>query len=452
MKNLREYIEESLLDKMSDLAKAQDKAIIQEIKNWVKTNVRKGSGRIKIDSKTGVVTLPSNTSVNIQCPIASNVSFEEFEPESMWISSATEEDIATICKNIDKKHAYTLRLQYLEAQTLPKELDGMCGGLTIGIIRHDLDFNDLNLHLSNFGIEGSNIKVTGTKNVNIISKNYDYLTISGVSMMDDLGVIDGPKSDLSLNKVRGKKTMLRNLKNINKLTLKDCSEFDLSKCNCNYLYLWGIDDSFNYDFLPKTLNTLNIKTTEAYDSFDLSKIKSKVEKLIINDAQVDLNVSSDERNILYDFGSMTANKVDEIPNSLIEYIKKNAKSVKDFDGMANGKDYIILSRSIWGKDGKKLEVMSYFKNFQKVEVDRTSLNRGIEIETEGWVSSWSKDTIGRWTKYFDGGHQGLGHRPMEAEPERFYKNKNNVYYIDYYMIFEIPEGFKPFIEKIMVEA
>lgn len=456
MISLAEYIKESLLDKMGDLAKAQDKAIIQEIKNWVKTNIRKGSGRIKIDSKTGAITLPSNTNIDIQCPVANNVYFEEFEPGNMWVSNATEEDIATICRKIDKKHEYTLRLQYLKAQSLPKELDGMRGELTIDEIRQDLDFNNINLYLSNFSIEGEgrNIKVVGTKNINIISKNYDYLTISGVSMMDDFGVIYGPKAELSLNRVRGKKTLLHNLKNINKLTLKDCSEFDLSKCNCNYLYLWGIDDSFNYDFLPKKLNTLNIKTTEEYGSFDLSKIKSKVEKLIINDSQVDLNVSPDERNVLYDFGSMIANKnkIDEIPHSLIEYIEKNAKSIKDFDGMTNGKDYITLSRSVFAKDSKKLEVISYFKNFQKVEVDRSSMNRGVEIETEGWVSSWDKNTAGKWTNYSDGGLQGLGHRPMEAEPERFYKNKGNVYYIDHYMIFEIPEGFKPFIEKIMIEA
>lgn len=455
MISLEKYIKESLLDKMGDLAKAQDKAIIQEIKNWVKTNIRKGSGRIKIDSKTGAVTLPSNTSINIHCPIANNVYFEEFEPESMWLFDATEEDLAAICGKIDKKHEYGLRLQYLEAKTFPEELDGMSGELSIDTIRHDLDFNDINLHLSSFCIEGRDIKVAGTKNINIISSgNYDYFTISGVTMMDDLGVIDGPKSKLFLNKVRGKKTLLCNLKSINTLTLEDCSEFDLSKCDCNYLYLWGIDDSFNYDFLPKKLNTLNIRTTEEYSSFDLSKIKSKVENLIINDSQVDLNVSPEERNVLYDFGSMTANKnkIDEIPQSLIEYIEKNAKSIKDFDGMTNGKDYITLSKSAWKKDGGKLEVISYFKNFQKVEVDRSALNRGIEIETEGWVSSWRKDSMGRWTKYFEGGSQGLGHKPLEAEPERFYKNKNNVYYIDHYMIFEIPAGFKPFIEKIMVEA
>jgi hypothetical protein len=215
------------------------------------------------------------------------------------------------------------------------------------------------------------------------------------------------------------------------------------------LRLEGIDDSFNYDLLPKKLESLVIETSEDYSSFDLSKIKSKVEFLKINGAQVDLNVSPEEREALYDFGSMQSGKVNEVPSNLINYIAKNAKQVKDFDAMENGRDYITLSRRLHKKGSKEFEDMSYFENFQKVEKDRSAMGRGIEIETEGWVSSWSKDTDHKWQKYKAGGYQGRGIRPTEAEPKRFYKNKGDVYYIDYYMIFEIPSSFKPFIERIM---
>jgi hypothetical protein len=448
MLSLKEYVKESLLDSPNKIIKKQDKAFIQEVKNWVKTNVSKGSGRIKVDPKTGEITLPSNTYVNIKCPVVKGATFAAFEPNNIWLTGATETDIASICKNIDKKHEYSLRSQYMEASRLPEELDGMSGELMIEKIRHKLDFNNINLTLSKFYIE-CNGKVSGTKNINLISKHNNYFYINDAIMEDDLGVIDAPKGEFVLRRVRGKKSLLSGLKNIMSLTLDKCSEFDLSKCNCEYLRLEGIDDSFNYDLLPKKLESLVIETSEDYSSFDLSKIKSKVEFLKINGAQVDLNVSPEEREALYDFGGMQSGKVNEVPSNLINYIAKNAKQVKDFDAMENGRDYITLSRRLHKKGSKEFEDMSYFENFQKVEKDRSAMGRGIEIETEGWVSSWSKDANHKWQKYKAGGYQGFGNRPTEAEPKRFYKNKGDVYYIDYYMIFEIPSSFKPFIERIM---
>lgn len=448
MKKLKQYLKESLLDNEKDLINRVDKAFIQEVKNWVKTNVSKDKGRIKVDPKTGEITLPSNTYVNIKCPVVRGATFAAFEPNNIWLTDATETDIASICKNIDKKHEYSLRSQYMKASRLPEELDGMSGELIIDKIRHNLDFNNISLTLSKFYIE-CNGKVSGTKNVNLISKFNNYFNIDDAKMEDDLGVIDAPKGEFTLRRVRGKKSLLGGLKNIKSLTLDKCSEFDLSKCNCEYLRLEGIDDSFNYNLLPKQLKSLIIETSEDYSSFDLSKIKSKVEFLKINGSQVDLNVSPEEREVLYDFGSMQSNKVKEVPNSLINYIAKNAKQVNDFDAMENGRDYITLSRRLHEKGSKKFEDMSYFENFQKVEKDRSAMGRGIEIETKGWVSSWNKDADHKWQKYKVGGYQGYGNRPTEAEPKRFYKNKGDVYYIDYYMIFEIPKSFKPFIEKIM---
>ena len=452
MLSLKEYVKESLLDSIDEIAKKQDKAFIQEVKNWVKTNVSKQSGRIKIDSKTGEVTLP-DTGISIKCPVLNGITFSAFEPDRIWMTYSKEEDVAAVCKNIDKKHEYTLRLQYTEINQLPKELDGMSGELMIDIFRQDIDFGNINLNLSRLHLDGANVKLPGTKNVNIISKDSDYSCIEGVTLSDDFGTIDAPKSSFRLRKVKSKKPLLVGLKNIKELEINgcECPGLDLRKANCEYLRLEGIDESFDFDCLPKQLKSLVIKTSEDYNSFDLSKIKTKVDYLSINGSTVDLNVSSEERDALYDMGMLIRDEFDEIPQRLIDYIAKHSKQVEDFDAMENGKSYITLCKSFYADHSKRYEDISYFKDFQKVEKDRSAMGRGIEIETKGWVASWGKDVRKKWVKYKNGGHQGYGNRPTEAEPERFYKNKQSGYYIDYYKIFEIPESFKPFIEKIMID-
>ena len=448
---LRESIKESIMDGMNGIAKAQDKATIQGIKNWVKSNVSKDKGRIKIDSKTGEITLPDASYINIKCPVVEGASFASFDPYSVWLTNPTESDLATICGNIDRKNEYSLRLQYIELTSFPKELDGMSGELVIDTFRKDIDFNDVNLNLQKLNLDGANVTVSGTKNINLISKrDYNFFHMENVTLKDDFGTIDVPGTDITLKNVHGKKTVFKNLKHAESLTIINCSEFDLSKCDCKYLTLEGVDESFDYGLLPKQIEYLRIETSEDYDSFDLDKIKSKVNGLQINGAAVDLKVSKEERDALHDFHCMDLDKVDEVPQRLIDYIAKNSKKVKDFDAMENGKSYLTISRS-WHKEDKKYEDMSYFRNLQKVEYDRSDLNRGIEVKSEGWTASWGKDSSNKWTKYAPELSRGYGNRPTEAEPERFY-NRDGGYFIDYYMIFEIPANFKPFIEKIMVET
>ena len=452
MLSLNEYIKESLLDDEDNVIKRADKSIIQEIKNWVKTNVSKLSGRIKINSKTGEVTLP-DTAINIKCPILNGITFAAFEPTAVWMSYANEEDVAAVCKNIDKKHEYELRLQYTKLSQLPKELDGMSGELMIDVFKQDIDFGNINLNLSKLNLEGDNVKLSGTKNVNIISKDSNYSTIDGVTLSDDFGTIDAPKSSLTLRDVKSKKSLLSGLKNIKTLGIDrcECPGLDLNKANCEYLRLDDIDESFNFDCLPKKMTGLTLLTSEEYDEFDLNKIKTKIDYLNINGSTVDLNVSPEERDILYDMGQLINDKFDEIPQRLIDYIAKHSKQVEDFDAMKNGKSYITFCRPFHDHHSKRYENMSYFEDFQKVEKDRSAMGRGIEIKTEGWVASWGKDVRKKWVKYSKYGYQGFGNRPIEAELERFYKNKGDSYYIDYYKIFEIPESLKPFIKKIMID-
>ena len=136
------------------MSKKQDKAFIQEVKNWVKSNVWKGSGRIKIDAKTGEVTLPSNTDIRITCPVMNGITFNSFEPWTIYMEKATESDIIAVCKNIDKKHEYYLKLRYAELSKFPKELDGMSGAIEIDVLKNNIDFNDVKLNLCKLHIDG----------------------------------------------------------------------------------------------------------------------------------------------------------------------------------------------------------------------------------------------------------------------------------------------------------
>lgn len=439
MLDLKDYIKESLLDDFGTISKKQDKAFIQEVKNWIKSNVWKGSGRIKIDAKTGEVTLPSNTDIRITCPVMNNITFNSFEPWSIYMEKATESDIIAVCKNIDKKHEYSLKLRYAELSNFPKELDGMSGAIEIDVLKNNIDFNNVKLNLCKLHIDARNVNVSGTKNINVIESGYVHeLSLDGVNMKDDLGIIDIPTGSIILRRITSKKTLLKDAKKTRNITIDNSSEINLSKCSCEYLMLSGIDENYDYSFLPKKLDNLIIKTTEDYSSFDLSRIKSTVGSLQINGSVVDLNVSPEERDALYDFGMIKASKVDVIPDSLVKYIAKNSKEVKDFEAMQNGKTYVTVCGSLWNKDKNEFVNLSYYENITKTEQ-----------ETEGWVASWSKDTRDRFMRYAPNLSGGFKIRPIEAEPKRYMKGKGQEYYISYYKIFEIPSNFISFIDKIM---
>lgn len=455
MLDLKEYIKESLLDDFDTMSKKQDKAFIQEVKNWIKSNVWKGSGRIKIDAKTGEVTLPSNTDIRITCPVMNGITFNSFEPWSIYMEKATESDLIAVCKNIDKKHEYYLKLRYAELSNFPKELDGMSGAIEIDVLKNNIDFNDVKLNLCKLHIDAYNVNVSGTKNINIIESGYVHdLSLDGVNMKDDLGIVDIPTGNITLRRITSKKTLLKGAKNTRNISIDNSSDIDLSKCSCEYLWLGGIDENYNYSFLPKKLDYLVINSTEDYHSFDLNRIKSSIGKLTFNNAVVDLNMSPEERDVIYDVNKMKSfikGEATEIPKSLIKYVAKHSKEVKDFDAMQNGKTYLTMCADKYDKspDGI-LTNMAYYDDFQKREsqevYDYENNLISIRVDIDGWKSSWIYNDLSQKFEYHDG-WKNLRHN-YDAKPERLYKDKGK-YFIKNYKIFEIPSSFKPFIEKVM---
>lgn len=455
MLDLKEYIKESLLDDFDTMSKKQDKAFIQEVKNWVKSNVWKGSGRIKIDAKTGEVTLPSNTDIRITCPVMNGITFNSFEPCGIYMEKATESDIIAVCKNIDKKHEYYLELRYAELSNFPKELDGMSGAIEIDVLKNNIDFNDVKLNLCKLHIDARNVNVSGTKNINIIESGYVHdLSLSGVNMKDDLGIVDIPNGNITLRRITSKKTLFKGAKKIRNISIDNSSDVDLSKCSCEYLMLSGIDENYDYSFLPKKIDNLIIKSAEDYHSFDLNKIKSNVGKLIFNNAVVDLNMSPEERDVIYDVNKMKSfakGEATEIPKSLIKYVAKHSKEIKDFDAMQNGKTYLTMCSDRFNKSSNgDLINMAYYVDFQKGEphevYDYENNLIDIRVDIDGWKSSWIYNDFSLKFEYHEG-VKNLRHN-YDAKPERLYKDKGK-YFIKNYKIFEIPSSFKPFIEKVM---
>lgn len=313
MKELKQFIKESLLDDVDTASKGIDKAIIKRIEDWAKSNIiiwkeLKDKSGVRVDPETGEILLPKSSKIFIKCPVIAGATFStDNKPGELHLSKPTESDLIAICGKIDRKHEYNLILIDMMFDKFPSELDKMSGELTISTPNDsvkNIDFNNINLNLRwldmIFPSFGPGINVSGIRNVNIVPKKKirEKMRIQNAILKDNFGTINissaGMKSDakFDLVNVHGAPDALKNLKYAECLRLKDCSEFDLSKCDCDNLELWGVNDSFNYDFLPKKLKYLHIKTVGYSGDLDSklndikNKIKSTVDELIVDGIKV----------------------------------------------------------------------------------------------------------------------------------------------------------------------
>ena len=453
---ITESINESLLDSFDKLNKASLKEIQTELKTYVKTKIFKSSGRIKLDAKTGKITLPSNGYIEIQCPIHNAASFEPFEPGAIVLKGATEDDLIKVCQNIDKNHSYELRLYNSPIKKFPTIFDGISlDKLRIEELRSNLDFNNIKLKLNGLYIEsfrGTKKKITGTENISVVGD--EGLKLHKVEMTSNFGDIDISSNRswggiIRVEDTKAPETLFKKLKNAIDIEIRNSSNIDLSSCKCNRLDLQDIDSTYDCSLLPKQVTDyISIYSSDEYENFDFSNLKSKIEKLIFNGVKIDLNMSKEERGVALDFGLITSGKeISQIPESVINYMEKNTKEIKDFDGMSDGKSYVILSAALFG-NRDSFDVISYFENFKKV---KNPEHYSRKYSCEGWVISYEKDN-----RYDPISHKKVQwskcrrNQPDEAEAERFYKDKgeDQPYYITKYRIFEIPSNIQQFVRTL----
>lgn len=433
MINLKDYINESIFDSENVITENADKVIIDGIKSWVKTNIQKSHGRIKINSKTGEITPPDYAGLRITCPFPVGVSFGEFKPGQINMRDVTEEELSIFFKNIDS-NSIMLEVNSNKLNSIPEELNGASGvmSFTVGC---DINFNNYKLNLTSLSLNGRGHRISGTKSIRISDDNRHIgkIQLEWLTMKDDLDLKGATVGEIWLNDVKAKKTILSGLKYAKDIQIENSSNIDLSSCECEIMRLHDVNEKYDYSFLPKKIDRLFIQSSEDFNSFDLSRIKSKVNRLVINGAEVNMSVGPMEQKMLYLVKFMQSpdgRKIDVIPDELLEYIAKHTKEIDDPDKIKDGKDYITVCGGQWNKDADKLTRMSYYEDYGKND--------------DGADSTLSRASDGRWSI----NKSNSSVIRYDANPKSFVKG-GEYGDIRHFRIFEVPSSFTPFVKKIM---
>lgn len=283
MISLKDYINESVFDDEEAILSKVDKSIVDDIKVWARDNISKQRGKVKVNSKTGEITLLGGTYYpyfTIQCPIPVGATFSEFKPGSLILENPTKEEISLVCSKIDKKHDYTLQIYSERGIDIPSELDGMLGELRMEF-KGDLNFFNYKFDLTSLKLRGDNSTVKGTKSINIKG---NIVSIIDTELKDDLGNIE--VDTIFLKNVIAKNTLLKGLKRAETIHIDNSSDIDLRNCVCDTLELHNIDVTYDLSFLPKKVNSLIIKS-DKFEDFDFSNIKSNVKQIYLNGLKID---------------------------------------------------------------------------------------------------------------------------------------------------------------------
>jgi hypothetical protein len=373
MINLSEFIEESLLDKEDVLAKKLVGDSINHIRMWAKT-VRKTQGRIKVNSKTGEVTLPDSC-VSIygeENNLPSGISFADFKPDSLELWWMTGEDIMKILPHVKLGD---VRIHGPKDFTVfDKSLDVYSLDM---VISDDLKFNE-KVSVGEFKIEklGSaqkNITISGLKNVCIDEGT--GIRLHNINCKDSFSEIK-TISDLYCYNVKGPLDLFKKAKNINEIKITECSDFNFSGCVCNEFEITGIDSRYDFKNLPKKFNILKINSDYDINEFDLSFIKDDNVKVYFNGGEIMIG-DSESSYIIAQFQKMQKQNshIDSLPDNIINYFQKNSTPAKykigdehkvetsekgvcifiDNGGEGNGK----YSRIMYFKDGVCKDVFKY---------------------------------------------------------------------------------------------
>ena len=146
MIDLSQYILEGIFDEPTDTEFR--KQIIDEIKVWSK-NIYKRNGRIKVDSKTGKITLPE-TWMEIQCPIPQGASFDIIKNATINLINATDEDLLKF-SNCQIDNTSEIIIKRGTVSYVPKYMENV-GEVSV-FVDGDLDISEINNIYPKLGAE-----------------------------------------------------------------------------------------------------------------------------------------------------------------------------------------------------------------------------------------------------------------------------------------------------------
>lgn len=364
---------ESILDDNIFIVEKIQNSNINLIKDWVKNNINKSSGRVKVDNKTGLVTLPPKSNISITCPIPEIVKFADLEDCRLTLYKATDDDLAKFEGKIeDKIYSLTVRDSSI---TSTQFINSIYNVDLVFLNTSKLDISSIKEVGALSIIPNKNISISGCKNlskVNKISLNGGENSI--ITIKDDFSSVKNIDK-VFFKHVKCDSTIFKNIKTADTIDLNYSSEIDLS--SINKLKSLNLTTKHNFDttLLPKSVDTLMVDSNSSISDIELEYLpKTNYFRLngqtinteIFNDKEAikvinSLNNALGERGGMYSVSYKKPNSL-VVPEEVIEYFKKNCKQVKPGELKPN-KQYFIISQY-----KKEYDRMHYIENIDNSKV------------------------------------------------------------------------------------
>lgn len=401
MVDLSEYILEGIFDEISNTELT--KQIVDGIKAWAK-NIYKRGGRIKVDSKTGKITLPE-TWLEIQCPIPAAASFDIIKNTSIKLIDATDKDLLKF-SNCRLDNTSKITIEGGTVSYLPKYMENV--GEVGAFVNGDLDISEIN-NIGNLRISVRG-NLTGCQHL----KSVDTLSITGY---DKKHIKDNFNNLTYSNKIRlchvqNDAELFKNLKNLSSITFNKCSPVDIS--NIKHIQELKIEECevFIPAYWPRNIDYVDLNNWD--ESFNITDLDLQnfpnISKMKYNGTKFNIDILKDKDALTalaalqYAAGKNSVSHAGRksrgtaIPQEIIDYFIKNCKQVK-YDNIDVGKEYFVMPVD-WIRDTKYLKmykisgrtILSELEKRFPFNTYRSYDVYGYSICHETWERGYASDT------------------------------------------------------------
>lgn len=401
MINLDEYILESIFDEIST---AQfTKQIIDEIKAWTK-NIYKRNGRIKVDSKTGKITLPE-TWLEIPCPIPSAASFDIIKNATINFINATDEDLLKF-SNCQIDNTSEIIIKRGTVSYLPKYMENV-GEVSI-FVDGDLDISEIN-NIGNLKI-GVGGNLTGCQYL----KSVNTLNIIGYGkkhIKDNFNNLINA-NEIELCEIQSDAKLFKNLKNLSSITFDKCSPVDISNIKHIQKLIIKECDEFIPTYWPRNINYVDLNNWD--ESFSITDLDlhnfPNISKMRYNGSDFNIDILKDKDALTalaalqYATGRNSVSHAERkprstvIPQEIIDYFIKNANQVK-YDNINSNKKYFVMP-VCWTRDTEYMKMYRISGKTILSELERRCpFDRsyifpdvyGYDVSFKDWVHRYADD-------------------------------------------------------------
>ena len=402
MIDLSQYILEGIFDEPSDAE--FHKQIIDEIKAWAKT-IYKRNGRIKVDSKTGKITLPE-TWLEIQCPIPSASSFDIIKNATINLINATDEDLLKF-GNCQIDNTSEIIIKRGTVSYLPKYMENV-GEVSVSV-DGDLDISEIN-NIVNLRIEVSG-NLTGCQYL----QSVNTLNIKGCGkkhIKDNFNNLINA-NEIKLYAIQSDAKLFKNLKNLSSITFDKCSPVDISNIKHIQKLIIKECDEFIPAYWPRNINWVDLDNWD--ESFSIADLDlhnfPNISKMRYNGSDFNIDILKDKDALTalaalqYATGKNSTNyarrkpRSTVIPQEIIDYFIKNTNQVK-YDNIDSSKEYFVMPVD-WLRDTEYMKMYRISGKIILSELEkRYPFNRlsmfldayGYCVSFKDWKHGYASDT------------------------------------------------------------